>query len=83
MEIPQLEEGLNVVGVYPVVATTDNGYLENYSIGARVTATEVGTGYWSVSKVVVEGRSVSYRPIYGSDNGYSFSHGSQTYYFYM
>ena len=80
MEIsPQLEEFLDV-GVYPVVATTDNGYMENYSIGAQVHATEY-YGQYSISKVMVEGRSVSYRAVYGSDNKYSFSHGSYTYYF--
>tara|TARA_B110000967_G_C18590727_1_gene414314 strand:+ start:157 stop:468 length:312 start_codon:yes stop_codon:yes gene_type:complete len=81
INITQLEAGINT-NVYPVVATTDNGMFQNYSIGADVHATEF-MGSYSITQVVVNGQDVRFSSTLGSSNTYYFNYDGQTYYFTM
>ena len=67
---------------FPIVATTEKGYGQEYSIGATVHGTKTSYSK-SISKVTVEGRTVSYYVDYNGTDKYYFSYGSETYYFYF
>ena len=83
-----IENDTNVVSelrvsfdIYPAVATTENGsYMEDYSIGIEIHGQRSNYGS-RIDKVVCGGRSVSFMPVYGENNKYSFTYGSYTYYF--
>ena len=70
------------IAIYPAVATTDNGFGQDYSIGIEIHGSKSSFSN-SIHKVMCEGRSVSYRSVFGADNKYSFSYGNYTYYFYF
>jgi len=67
---------------FPIVATTEKGYGQEYSIGATVHGSKTGYSK-SISKVTVEGRTVSYSVDYSGTDKYYFSYGSEVYYFYF
>jgi len=66
---------------YPLVATTQNTYGQNYSIGIEVEAYKVA-GTSSIQSVSVNGGGkVSFYAVPMSQNEYSFSYNGTTYYF--
>tara|TARA_B110000238_G_C15869083_1_gene328487 strand:+ start:28 stop:360 length:333 start_codon:yes stop_codon:yes gene_type:complete len=66
--------------VYPAVASTENSYGQNYSIGIEIHGQRTAYG-GRIDKVVCSGSSVSYMPVYGANNKYSISYDGTTYYF--
>ena len=66
---------------YPLTATTENPYGQNYSIGIEVVGYKVA-GTSSISSVYVNGGGkVSYYPVPYTQNKYQFSYNGSTYYF--
>jgi hypothetical protein len=66
--------------VYPAIATTRNGLMQNYSIGISIYATK--TSYMkSIHKVVVDGSTVSISSVIGENDTYRFYYGNTVYYF--
>ena len=70
----------DVGNVYPLTARTEKGYGQEYAIGIEVHSAPYSN---SISKVVVEGRSVRFNIDYSESNKYSFSYGTELYYFYF
>ena len=66
--------------VYPAVASTENSYGQNYSIGIQIHGQQTNYGN-RIDKVVCNGSSVSYMSVYGSDNKYSFDYDGTRYFF--
>ena len=65
---------------YPIVATTKNGFLENYSIHATVSATKI-MNFYSIQQVTVNGSTVGFHSVPLSDDEYYFFYDGQSYYF--